>query len=167
MVLYVSSATLAVGIDEGVEAQPAIIFSKHTNTNKRVGNFMRGSRFYVLSILFLVLLTGCAPEVVRSAIAYTAHTGSKELIQFTRSATIPNFTGTGNTLYVGTRWERVGDVVHGAVYRSRDSVFFLQSANSHEAYLVIKDKKLVGFYLPGDKAWSALAEPLNLEFSVN
>lgn len=61
----------------------------------------------------------------------------------------------------------MGEVVHGKVYRSKDSVFFLRGANTHEAYLVIKDKRLVGFYLPGDKAWSVLAPSLDIEFAIN
>jgi hypothetical protein len=122
----------------------------------------------LVAILFAGLaLSACAPEIVRSTISYVQHTGPKETIQLTKSTRIPNSSGTGNTLFVGTRWDLVGEVAHGKVYRSKDSVFFVQGANSHEAYLVIKEKKLVGFYLPGERAWSALDSPLDVEFSVN
>jgi hypothetical protein len=122
----------------------------------------------LVAIVFAGLaLSACAPEIVRSSISYAQHTGAKETIQFTKSTRIPNSSGTGNTLFVGMRWDLAGEVVHGKVYRSKDSVFFVQGANSHEAYLVIKDKKLVGFYLPGERAWSALGSPLDVEFSLN
>lgn len=120
------------------------------------------------TIVWVVLSsTGCAPEIVRSAIPYVQKTDDKEVIQLTKSTTIPNYSGAGNKLFVGTRWDHVGEVVHGKVYRSKDSVFFLRGANTHEAYLVIKDKRLVGFYLPGDKAWSVLAPSLDIEFAIN
>jgi hypothetical protein len=70
-------------------------------------------------------------------------------------------------VFVGTRWDLVGEVAHGKVYKSKDSVFFLQGANSHEAYLVISGVKLVGFYLPGEKAWSPLDPPIDMEFTAN
>lgn len=94
-------------------------------------------------------------------------TGSPEFIQLTKSTKVPNWSGTGNSLFVGTRWDYVGEVSHGRVFRSKDSVFSLQGANSHEAYLVVRDKKLVGFYLPGEKSWSALEPALDIEFTVN
>ena len=113
------------------------------------------------------ICVGCAPEIVRQAIPYVQKTGTPEFIQLTKSAKVPNWSRTGNSLFVGTRWDFVGEVSHGRVYRSKDSVFFLQGANSHEAYLVVRDKKLVGFYLPGEKSWSALEPALDIEFSVN
>ena len=122
----------------------------------------------VVAIVWVGLLcAGCAPEIVRTAIPYVQKTDVKEAIQLTKSTTIPNYSGAGTTLFIGTRWDHVGEVAHGKVYRSKDSVFFLRGANTHEAYLVIRDKKLVGFYLPGDKAWSALEPSLDIEFGVN
>jgi hypothetical protein len=124
------------------------------------------SRF--AGIVFVgIQIMGCAPEIVRNPIPYTQVSGGKSFIQLNKSSTIPNYSGSGNTLFVGTRWDLVGDVGHGKVYKSKDSVFFLQGANSHEAYLVVSGRKLVGFYLPGEKAWSSLEPPIDIEFSVN
>lgn len=127
------------------------------------------SRLIDAAAIVLIALTcvGCAPEIVRQAIPYVQKTGAPEFIQLTKSVKVPNWSGTGNSLFVGTRWDLVGEVSHGRVYRSKDSVFFLQGANSHEAYLVVRDKKLMGFYLPGEKAWSALEPALDIESSVN
>lgn len=128
-------------------------------------------RHRLINIATIVLVAAacaaCAPEIVRQAIPYVQKTGAPEVMQLTKSVKVPNWSGTGNSLFVGTRWDYVGEVSHGRAYRSKDSVFFLQGANSHEAYLVVKDKKLVGFYLPGEKSWSALETALDIEFSVN
>ena len=128
---------------------------------------MRSTWINVVVIVWVsALCAGCAPEIVRSSIPYVQKAGSTEYIQLTQSLTVPNWSGAGNKIFVGTRWALAGEVSHGRVYRSRDSVFFLQGANSHEAYLVIKDNKLVGFYLPGEKSWSPLEPALSIEFSV-
>jgi len=142
----------------------------HKTTQQKVilERFMRHSLVKVVAIVLVTLLcAGCAPEIVRSTIPFVQKTGSDEVIQLSKSTTVPNYSGAGNTLFVGTRWQYVGDVSHGKVYRSRDTVFFLRGANTHEAYLVIKDKKLLGFYLPGDKAWSPLEPALDVDFTLN
>ena len=129
---------------------------------------MRSPSIVIAAIVLVALAcAGCAPEIARTTIPYVQSTDAKSFIQLTKSTTIPNYSGAGKTLFVGTRWDQVGEVTHGKVFRSRDSVFFLQGANAHEAYLVIKDKKLVGFYLPGEKAWSALDPSLDVEFTDN
>lgn len=129
---------------------------------------MRNKLINSIAIVWVALMcVGCAPEIVRQAIPYVQKTGTPEFSQLGKSVKVPNWSGTGNSLFVGTRWDWVGEVSHGRVYRSKDSVFFLQGANSHEAYLVVRDKKLVGFYLPGEKSWSPLEPALEIEFSVN
>jgi len=155
-------------MDEGRVAHPATTVSAASPDNNLMERFMRDLLAKSAAIVVVVFsCVACAPEIVRSNIEFTSITDSKELIQLTRTTVIPNYSGTGTSVFVGTRWARVGDVVHGKVYRSRDSVFFLRGANSHEAYLVINDKKLVGFYLPGDRAWSPLTPPLDIDFIVN
>jgi hypothetical protein len=156
-------------IEDGADAHPVnAIKQKHVQITKVLGKCMRNLLSQFLGIVFVgCAVSGCAPEIVRNPIAYTQVSSGNSFIQLTKSSTIPNYSGAGNTLFVGTRWNLVGDVAHGKVYKSRDSVFFLQGANSHEAYLVISGGKLVGFYLPGEKAWSALEPPIDIEFSVN
>jgi len=167
--LYDSSDTLAASVADGCDAQPLVIAaSKKTQLNQILERFMRHPFIEVVAIVWVGLLcAGCAPEIGRTAIPYVQNNGTKEVIQLTQSTTVPNYSGAGTTLFIGTRWDHVGEVAHGKVYRSKDSVFFLRGANTHEAYLVVKGKKLVGFYLPGDKAWSVLEPSLDIEFGVN
>jgi hypothetical protein len=72
--------------------------------------------------------------------------------------------GVHRSLLSGSRWRHVGTLSEGEVFRSEDSVFTIVGANTHEAYLVISDERLVGFYLPGERAYSALTAPLALRF---
>ncbi|MFX8297360.1 hypothetical protein ABTL30_20295, partial [Acinetobacter baumannii] len=52
---------------------------------------------------------------------------------------------------------RVGTVPQGVVYRPVGTIFTIEGRQVHEAYLVIADQRLVGFYLPGEQAYSPLS----------
>lgn len=70
--------------------------------------------------------------------------------------------GYSRSLRKGTRWEAVGRVAEGIVYRSRDQTLTVECSNVFEAYLVIDGQHLVGFYLPVEKGFSPLSEPILL-----
>ena len=54
----------------------------------------------VAIVLVTLLCAGCAPEIVRSTIPFVQKTGSDEVIQLSKSTTVPNYSGAGNTLFV-------------------------------------------------------------------
>ncbi|MGT2494407.1 hypothetical protein ACU4GD_37915 [Cupriavidus basilensis] len=60
-------------------------------------------------------------------------------------------TGYTRQLAANSVWKRVGHVPQGEVYRPVGTIFTIEGRQVHEAYLVLKDNKLVGFYLPGSK----------------
>jgi hypothetical protein len=74
-------------------------------------------------------------------------------------------TGYSTTLRANTRWELVGTVPQGEVYRTRDQVVTLEGDHIHEGYVVVKQGALVGFYLPVERTFSPLTEvqPLSIE----
>jgi hypothetical protein len=120
----------------------------------------------VISTIFVIsLVAGCAAEVIRSPEEFNVSSQSIQ-IEMTKLTTIEAAPGNGKQLFTGSRWQSVGNVKQGQVFKPVGTVFSIQSANSHEAYLVINNKNLVGFYLPGDRAWSALPAPLALEFKT-
>lgn len=67
-------------------------------------------------------------------------------------------TGYTRTLATGSSWQRVGTLSQGAVYRPVGTIFTIEGRQVHEAYLVIADQRLVGFYLPGEQAYSPLSK---------
>ncbi|HVN97529.1 MAG TPA: hypothetical protein VMT62_13960 [Syntrophorhabdaceae bacterium] len=56
----------------------------------------------------------------------------------------------------------VGTVSEGEVYKSKDQVLTVECSNIHEAYLVVSQGSLVGFYLPVEKGFVKLPEPIAL-----
>jgi hypothetical protein len=110
-----------------------------------------------LTALFL-LLSGCAAEVPRQPERLTPATVADGVEQKTVSRDIPVRLSTGYERLIprGTQWERIGAIAEGAVYKPVSCVFSVEGAHVHEAYLVVNRGKLVGFYLPVEKAFSAL-----------
>lgn len=74
-------------------------------------------------------------------------------------------TGYGRVLRQGTRWELVGAIAQGDVYRSRDQTLTVEGYNVHEAYVVVQDDLLVGFYLPVEKTFTPVAKSVRLTMS--
>jgi hypothetical protein len=69
------------------------------------------------------------------------------------------------TLKAGSQWRAAGTVDQGDVYRPVGDVFTIKGANSHEAWLVVRDGTLVGFYLPAEHGYSALRATAPLQFT--
>ena len=73
--------------------------------------------------------------------------------------------GYSRTLRKGTRWSPVGTVAAGIVYKSPDQALTIECSNVFEVYLVVAQQRLVGFYLPVEKGYIPLGEPIRLVMS--
>jgi hypothetical protein len=114
------------------------------------------------------VLAGCAPEVIREPItppAAPAAAGLPGEIVLARQAVVRTGTGYDRLLEAGTRWRLTGAIPQGAVYRAAQGVFTVEGANIHEAYLVLRGRELVGFYLPVEQAFSPLKDGVSLSIT--
>ena len=68
--------------------------------------------------------------------------------------------GRATTLKGGTLWRRIGRIEEGDVMRTKDQVVFVEASNSYQADIVVRDGKLVGFYLPVDLAFAPCSPPM-------
>jgi len=68
--------------------------------------------------------------------------------------------GYSRSLHQKTHWELVGRITEGEVFRSRNQTLTVECSNIFEAYLVLSGKNLVGFYLPVEKGFVALTNPI-------
>jgi hypothetical protein len=110
-----------------------------------------------------MLLASCAPTVEQESTPLTPDTGKR--LRLTRAAEVRLSTGYSTTLRAGTRWELVGTIPQGEVYRTRDQIVTLEGAHIHEGYIVVKQGALAGFYLPVERAFSPVMPimPLSIE----
>jgi len=101
-------------------------------------------------------LAACAPEIVRQATQLTPVTeqagGTIEILEDTSILVGP--AGYRRVIGRGSVWTRIGRVVEGEVYKPVNRVFTVEGAQIHEAYLVLDGDRVVGFYLPVERAFS-------------
>lgn len=120
-------------------------------------------------VICAVLTFGCAFNLmdVKYQSAHIESIGD-EVKPFILSADTPIHgapCGYSRSLHKGTKWEAIGRVVEGIVYRSRNQTLTIECSNIFEAYLVVAGDYLVGFYLPVEKAFSPLSEKIKLDMS--
>ena len=116
------------------------------------------------------VLAACAPEVFKVPIVSPSEAAAKgyaDTIVIAREATITIGTGYDRMLAISSRWRFVGVIPNGTVYRAAQGVFTLEGANIHEAYLVLRGRELVGFYLPVEQAFSPLKDAVMLSIGDN
>ncbi len=124
---------------------------------------MVSERWLGVITLVTLLVAACAPTVVQETTQLTPSAGKS--FRVTRAAEVTLSTGYSTTLRANTRWELVGTVAQGEVYRTKDQIVTLEGAHIHEAYIVVSQGSLVGFYLPVERTFSPVTpgKPLSTE----
>ena len=116
--------------------------------------------------LMLIATGGCAFDVIHvdhtPARLDTASAPCTAPITLSTDVTVTPSGGYARTLKRGTRWECRGRIDQGWVYRTRDQVLTLEASNVFEADIVVLDGTLTGFYLPVERAYSALSPTVEL-----
>jgi hypothetical protein len=70
--------------------------------------------------------------------------------------------GFSTTLQRGTRWQLIGHIPQGDVYRTSDQIVTVEASNIYEAMVVVQRDKLVGFYLPVEHSFVSATDPITL-----
>lgn len=103
-------------------------------------------------------LAACASNIDIKPAAVVSSAGSS--IEVAQDTEIVLSTGYRRMLVRGSRWQEVGRLPEGLVYRPVGAVFSIEGRHVHEAYLVMSAVQgLVGFYLPGERNFSPLSNP--------
>ena len=110
----------------------------------------------------LFLLGGCAASVPAQPAELASLVASVPDIEVRQDVQIRLGTGYTRVVPAGSRWRAVGRLPQGQVYRPLNTIFAIEGRNVHEAYLVMQDGAVQGFYLPGESRYSPLAAPLSL-----
>ncbi len=113
--------------------------------------------------LALLLLCGCVAQVVRTPIELTAANQQEARRYITvYPVTIKLDSGYERRINAGVEFVEIGIISFGKVFRPTKTVFTVEGAHMHEAYLVLNNERIVGFYLPVEKAFSPLSQPVVL-----
>lgn len=113
-----------------------------------------------------ILCSGCPFDVAH--VTYTASTfqplqcAEHTFVLLTEVDLTDTPCGYSRTLRKATRWDHIGNITEGDVYRSRDQVLILECSNVHEAYVVLSGHQLIGFFLPVEKGFVPHLPPMAL-----
>jgi len=126
-----------------------------------------GSRM-LCALMFAALLVACAAEVPVTPATLLPLVGAAPDLVMQSDLPIRLSTGYTRTVPAASRWQAVGALPQGTVYRPVDSVFAVEGRQVHEAYLVVRGTSVQGFFLPGEGHYSALSSsiPLPLDTGV-
>lgn len=117
----------------------------------------------LLGAAFMAFLTACAQMVPMSHVDMRPVDVAKSRhITLVKTVTLDLSTHYSRILHQGSQWRETGCLSQGTVFRPVNGVFTLEGRHVHEAYLVISENMLVGFYLPVERAFSTLANPVIL-----
>ncbi|MEY4561275.1 MAG: hypothetical protein RLZZ618_552 [Pseudomonadota bacterium] len=132
-------------------------------TGAPVGKIQRRWATRMSVVLMALVLSACA-ATIKSEPAVLAASPSTTTHEFTLKQRVPVTLHTAYTRTIpdGSRWRESGRLPQGVVYRPLNTVFAIEGRDVHEAYLVVADGVLVGFYLPGEARFSRLDTTIRL-----
>lgn len=109
-------------------------------------------------------MAGCAPMLPTEAARFSPHTAGtiEHRFELRQAAVVTPPKGYAREVPAGSRWQSVGTLPQGTVYRRLNSVFSIQGRHVHEAYLVVKQNAVQGFFLPAESQYSSLTSPIPL-----
>ena len=112
-------------------------------------------------VVSAALLAACAAEVVRRPAQLESSSPGARLATKDRKAFTLD-SGYERVIEAGTEFMELGRIREGRVLKPLGTVITIEGAHMHEAYPVESDGRLVGFYLPVERAFSPLSRPVDL-----
>ncbi|RKT25635.1 hypothetical protein B0G69_1355 [Paraburkholderia sp. RAU2J] len=114
----------------------------------------------------IVTLSGCAPAVPvqRARLTVPADPQITRVYVVQQQVIVRLSSSYERRIADQSRWRVIGTLPQGQVFKPVDAVFTIEGRQIHEAWLVVKDGRLTGFYLPGEEHFSPLAPSVSLTF---
>jgi hypothetical protein len=128
-------------------------------------------RFNFRLVLLCTFLVGCAFDVAHIQYRPSQFTPVSEFPKyFVMKDSVEITEGPcayySRKLRQGTTWDFVGTIPEGEIYKPGDQVLTIEASHVYEAYLVLSNNSLVGFYLVVERAFAALPNPRKLPIEV-
>jgi len=129
--------------------------------------FMR--QIKVIIILFVLVAVGCAFDVAHVSyepVKITSNSETRESFTLNEAVEISRTPcGYKRTLNQYSSWDYVGTIPEGDVYKPRNQVLTVECSNVYEAYVVVSEGFLVGFYLPVESGFVPIKKKIELPVS--
>lgn len=119
---------------------------------------------HAFAALLVAAVSGCA-SVAQSPAVLQAAPSAPPVMTLAQPLNLSLDTGFHRDVAAGSRWQLAGRISQGAVYQAVGNVFTVEGAHIHEAYLVVDDNAVVGFYLPAERGFSPLKQRSAITFN--
>ncbi len=116
-------------------------------------------------VIVATTLLGCAFDLVhidQVPVQYENESTPQSGFELTDDVHIDLGTGYSRKLRKGTKWYYVNTITQGDIFRTNDQILTIEGSNIFEAFIVVSNKHLVGFFLPVEETFSPLASPKSL-----
>ena len=117
-------------------------------------------------LLFFFLLLGCAFDLANikpTPTDFIACENDCESFTVSEEILLDNLPcGYNRTIKKDARWKQTGITLEGMVYKPVETCFTIECSNVFEAYLVIKDNMIIGFYLPVEDGFVPNKKPAQI-----
>lgn len=120
-------------------------------------------RWRALLIGCAAVVAGCA-EVPVTPTSLTATESARTFI-LQSDVTARSAAGQARTLTAGSHWNAEGTVAEGSVLKPVGTILTVKGVHVHEAYLVVRDDRWVGFWLPNEEAFSPVETSVPIDLS--
>jgi hypothetical protein len=118
------------------------------------------------SLLFLSFLVGCAFDLVNikpTPTDFIACENNCESFIVTEEVKLDSLPcGFNRIIKKDTRWKQTGKIPDGVVFKPVETCFTIECSNVFEAYLVIRENMIIGFYLPVEKGFVQNKKPTKI-----
>lgn len=134
----------------------------------RIGKIPLGIALRWCGMVVCALSLGAclAVDSIASTMRPVPEARTKTVFVLTETHDITLDTGYHRSLVRGSQWVLAGEIDEGTVYKPTHGVFTLEGADVVEAYLVVSNNRLVGFYVPKTKGFSPLDHQVLITFST-
>jgi len=126
--------------------------------------------FSLLLSMFLALTCfGCAFDIVhidQIPVQYKNVNIQKRSFMLEDEVNVDLETGYKRKLNKGTEWHYVSTISQGDIFKTNDQVLTVEGSNIFEAFIVVSEKKLIGFFLPVEETYSPLSSAKSLPMVI-
>lgn len=126
---------------------------------------MKNKIWSVITFVVFCLTFSCAFDVIRvkqEPAQFVPNTSDQDGWILHQDIKVSLDTGYRRKLKAGARWYRIGKIENGDVYKTNDQILTVEGSNIYEAFIVVSERYLVGFYLPANQTFSPLSSKILL-----
>lgn len=107
-------------------------------------------------------MSGCAERLILQPVVYETLSRPEALRTLTAEGKGEPATGSAHPLPAGMRLQPVGRIPQGLVLRPVGREIVIMGEDREECYIVVQGTSWIGYYLPFERAYLALKQPVPL-----